>query len=121
MFRIVAITVSVVCAFLFLLLLILPATYVGNYGVTADAGATFMVRRAAPMFAGLAVLLWLVRGAMPTPERDAICWSLITAFAGIGVMSVFEYTQGVADARILIAAAGEFGIALLFGRALRAL
>ncbi|WP_458790596.1 hypothetical protein [Yoonia sp. MH D7] len=79
----------------------------------------FMVRRAAPMFAGLAVLLWLVRGAKRTPERSAISWAMVVIFAGIGVMGIFEFWQGTADARILAAAAAEFGIALLFGRTLK--
>lgn len=119
MFRLVTIAVSLICGLLFLLLLFFPATYVQNYGVPADNGAIFMVRRASPMFAGLALLLWLVRGAKRFPERNAICWAMIVVFAGIGVVSVFEYMASVADGRILIAAFGEFGIAVLFGRILR--
>ncbi len=119
MFRIVAIAVSLICGILFLLLLFFPATYVENYGVQADAGAVFMVRRAAPMFAGIAILLWLARGLKPSPERDAMSWAMIVFFAGIGVMSIFEIWQGTADARILLAAVGEFGIALLFARTMK--
>ena len=79
-----------------------------------------MVRRASPMFAGLAVLLWLARGAERSDLRDALCWAMIVTFIGIGALSIFEYWRSIADARILIAAIGEFGLAALFARACRA-
>lgn len=50
-----------------MILLISPPSYVSLYGVVADDGAIFMVRRASPMFAGLAVLLWLAKDAEPSP------------------------------------------------------
>lgn len=50
MFRTVSILTVIVCVVLSALLLLSPESYVGTYGVTADAGAVFMVRRAAPMF-----------------------------------------------------------------------
>ena len=120
MFRIVAMSVALVCALLFVLLLVLPATYVGTYGIVSGTGSDFMTRRASPMFAGFAILLWLARGAERSDLRDAICWALIITFAGIGALSVFEYWRGIADARILVAAVAEFGLAALFVRAFRA-
>uniref|UniRef100_UPI0040470FDC hypothetical protein n=1 Tax=Yoonia sp. TaxID=2212373 RepID=UPI0040470FDC len=82
MFRIVAMSVALVCALLFVLLLVLPATYVGTYGIVSGTGSDFMARRASPMFAGFAILLWLARGAERSDLRDAICWAMIITFAG---------------------------------------
>lgn len=61
MFRRISVLTALICAVLFALLLLSPASYVATYGVVADAGGMFMVRRASPMFLGFAVMLWLAR------------------------------------------------------------
>lgn len=118
-FRLAAVITSAVCLVLFLLLLISPAIYVGTYGVSADASELFMVRRASPMFAGLAVMLWLGRNAESSPLREALCYGLVVTFAGIGVTGIAAYLGGHASAIILLAAAGEFVLAGLFVAASR--
>lgn len=114
MFRVVSILTAVVCASLFVLLLVSPASYVVTYGMADDAGAEFMVRRASPMFAGFAVILWLCRGVAASPVRTAVSMGVAVSFAGIAATGVFAYfTQG-ANEVILAAAAGEVLIAILF-------
>lgn len=117
MFRTISILTALICFVLFALLLLSPASYVGTYGIAIDAGSMFMVRRASPTFLGFAVLLWLARDAESTPFRNAICWGIAAAFAGVAVTGIFEYVRGVANGVILIAATGEFVIAALFVRA----
>ncbi len=113
MFRNVAILAAAVCAVLFVVLLVSPATYVGTYGVVADAGADFMVRRASPMFAGLALLLWFARDATPSVLRTGVTASVALTFAGIALTGISAFQGGVASAMILVAAFGELLLAAL--------
>ncbi|MCO4848455.1 MAG: hypothetical protein KC448_10845 [Yoonia sp.] len=117
MFRIISILTALICVVLFALLLLSPVSYPGTYGVNADAGALFMGRRASPMFLGFAVMLWLARDTGPSVLRDALCWGIAAAFAGVALTGTFEYLRGLANAVILAAAAGELLIAALFVRA----
>ena len=57
MFRSISVLTALICAVLFALLLLSPASYIVTYGVSADAGSMFMVLRASPMFLGFAVML----------------------------------------------------------------
>ena len=73
MFRSISVLTALICAVLFTLLLLSPASYIATYGVSADAGSMFMVRRASPMFLGFAVMLWLARDTGPSLIRNALC------------------------------------------------
>ena len=117
MFRSISVLTALICAVLFALLLLSAASYIATYGVGADAGSMFMVRRASPIFLGFAVMLWLARDIGPSPIRNALCCGIAAAFAGIAFTGVFEYMRSVASAAILIATAGELLIAVLFTRA----
>jgi hypothetical protein len=67
MFALLCIATAVLCAVLFAVFLIAPGLYVGLYGAPADAGATFLGRRASPLFLGLAVFFWVLRDIGPGP------------------------------------------------------
>lgn len=112
--RILCVLAALVCLILFALLLTNGGMYVETYGVAADNGARFVARRAAPMFAGLAVLLWLVRDLPKGTARDAICSAMAVMWTGIACTGMYEYVAGVATAPILWAAVAELGIALAF-------
>lgn len=118
MFRFAAIVTAFACVVLFLILLISPPIYVGTYGVVADDGALFMVRRASPMFAGLSVLLWLGKDAVASPLRDAICWGMVVTFSGVALTGIAAFFAGQAGVTILAAALGEFVLAGLFAAVL---
>ena len=102
---------TVVCGALFLLLCFSPHAYVGTYGAAQDAGAAFMVRRASPMFLGLAVGIYLIRNEPNSAARRAMCWLIAVAFAGIAVTGISEYIRGFANLNILAAAGLECLIA----------
>lgn len=112
--RLLCILAALVCLILFGFLLTHGGVYVQTYGVTPDDGARFVARRAAPMFAGLAVLLWLARDLPKGTARDAICSAMAVIWAGIACTGIYEYVVGVATAPILLAAVAELGIALAF-------
>lgn len=116
MFRFVAMFVAVVCLVLFFLLLGWPGSYTATYGVDGDTGASFMARRASPMFLGLAVMLWMVRDAGAGPSRRAIGLGVAITFVGIAATGLFEYARGVANPAIVVAAVAEVLIAAAFWR-----
>ncbi len=82
MFRSISVLTALICAVLFALLLLSPASYIATYGVGADAGSMFMVRRASPMFLGFAVMLRLARDTGPSPVRNALCWGICCRVCG---------------------------------------
>lgn len=112
-FRTAASLLALVCLVLFLVLLVVPKSYVGVYGIAGDEGVAFLGRRASPMFLGLAVMLWLGRSAKPSPLRTAIIAGVATLFAGIAVTGAAEYLFGAASPSILLAACAEIAIAVV--------
>ena len=103
----VARALSVVLFVLFVLLLVFPALYTPTYGVVADEGVQFMTRRAAPMFAGPAIILWVAATAPRSALRDAVSLGIVVIFVGIALTGVSAFSQGVAAPTVLIAAIFE--------------
>jgi hypothetical protein len=99
---------------LFGVLLVNGAGYLQAFGLAADAGGLFVAQRAAPVFAGLAVLLWLARDLPAGTGRDAVAISMAVIWAGIALTGVVDYLRGQAGAPILLAAAAEVVAAALF-------
>jgi hypothetical protein len=66
------------------------------------------------MFLGFAVILWLARGAGPSPLRDAIAFGVAAMFAGIAATGVSAWAAGIAAPLILAAAVAELAIAAGF-------
>ncbi|QEE35465.1 hypothetical protein FTO60_06950 [Octadecabacter sp. SW4] len=106
-FALVARIVAAICAVLFVILLLFPATYAPTYGVAADMGVQFITRRAAPMFIAPAVILWCAASAPDTPLRRAVALGIALSFVGIAATGLAAYLAGTASAAILIAALGE--------------
>lgn len=106
-FRNVALILAVVFMLLFIVFVVLPGNYLAVYGVPANAASEFTARRAAPVFLGLAVMIYLIRDAGPGPVRDAVCTGLAIVFAGIAFMGLFEYGRGYASFNIVVAACAE--------------
>lgn len=114
MFRIAAVITSVIFVALCVILLVAGRAYVTTYGVAPSEGATFLARRAAPLFAGLAVMLWLLRDLPVGTARDGLCYGLAVIWFGIAATGVYEFSTGQAGPAILIAAAAEVIGGLVF-------
>ncbi|WP_322893753.1 MULTISPECIES: hypothetical protein [unclassified Yoonia] len=114
MFRAVAVLTAVICLALFGVLLTNGGQYVATFAIAPDQGADFVARRAAPVFVGLAVILWMLRDLPVGTARDGICIGMIVLWLGIAVTGVFEFASGQAGAAILIASAAEVLGALAF-------
>lgn len=102
------------CVALAVLFLSDIGTYVGTYGVEAEPATGFLARRMAPVFAGLAVVLYMIRDAGPSAERRAVCLGMAVVFGGVAVTGVLAYSDGVATFAILVAALVEIVVAALF-------
>ena len=113
-FRLAATFVAFVCAVLFVILLLIPASYMATYGVNATGSAIFMGRRASPLMLGLAVLLFYARDLRMSPAREAIRTAVIVIFAGIALTGILEFMLGNANGTILIAAFAELLVAAVF-------
>ncbi|MCF7700786.1 hypothetical protein [Loktanella sp. M215] len=114
MFAVLCVATSVLCVALFAVFLVSPGHYIALYGVAPDAGAAFLGRRAAPLFLGLAVFFWVLRGTGPGPLRDGTVWAAALTFGGIAVTGIWTYASGSASRAILVAAGLELAIALTF-------
>ena len=107
MFRIVALVTALACLALCVILFARGGQYVATFAISPDQGAGFVARRAAPVFAGLAVMLWMLRDVPFGVARDGICTGMVVLWLGIAATGISEYVRGQAGAAILIAAAVE--------------
>lgn len=114
MFRTLALLTAMACLGLCYILFAQGGTYVATFAIAPDQGADFVARRAAPVFAGLAVLLWLARDLPVGPGRDAICTGMAALWLGIAATGIMDFASGEAGSAILIAAAVEVSAALAF-------
>lgn len=106
-FSVAARIIAAVCAVLAVVWIFFPTLYTPAYGVAADAGAQFMTRRAAPMFVGQVVILWVAASQPRSALRDAVALGVSVIFAGIAMTGIVAFAQGVAAPTILIAALFE--------------
>ncbi|MBQ2261019.1 MAG: hypothetical protein II336_06600 [Loktanella sp.] len=114
MFRILASVTALACLALCGMLLVNGAQYVATFAITPDQGARFVARRAAPVFAGLAVILWLLRDLPAGTARDGLCYGMAVLWWGIAATGINEYFSGQAGGAILIAAGVELVAGLAF-------
>lgn len=114
LFGVLSVATAVLCLALFVVFVVNPGAYSQMYGVAADTGGTFLGRRAAPLFLGLAVFVFALRGADPGPLRDASVLAVAVTFAGIAVTGIAAYLTGPASFAVLVAAGLELGIAALW-------
>ena len=114
MFGLLCAATSALCVILFAVFVVAPGGYASLYGVAAGTGGLFLGRRAAPLFLGLAVFFWALRGVGPGPLQDATAWAAAATFIGIAVTGVWAWLGGTASFAILVAAALEVAIGLAF-------
>jgi hypothetical protein len=113
MFRVLFLTVGIAAVALSLLLLLAPQTYLSLY-VDVTEGSTFAARRLAPAVFGLGALLVLAsslpKGAFAArfATLGALVWFAIAA------TGIYDFTTGTANANILVAAASEALLGVLF-------
>ncbi|MBP0943340.1 MULTISPECIES: hypothetical protein [Pseudomonas] len=96
--------------------MLMPAQMLANWGVGFSSEAGLVSRRAAALYLGVGVMLFLARDAGPSVARSALVAGFVTACLTLAALGIFELLSGHANPGILAAVAIEvlFSLAFLF-------
>lgn len=119
LFKAMCLISTVVAACLFLVLCVAPGLIYWIFDVTPHETANFLGRRAAMLFAGMAVLGFLGATARSIEARMIVGLSIAVAMFGLGLLGLYEFARGFAGVGILLAVGVEFAICVGFLAALR--
>jgi hypothetical protein len=107
---------AIVTAMLFLALALLwmfaPQRLLEGWGLVSTPMAELLGRRAAALYAGMAVMFWLARNAPASLARAGMSNGLAVACLLLAALGVFELLVGHATGGILIAVAIELTLAV---------
>ena len=110
-FRSLSIFSTTLAAALFLTLLLMPGLVFWLFHIPAES-AVFLSRRAAVLFLGFAILMWLVRNAENSSTRRAISLGWGTTMTALAILGTFEFIRGFVGPGIFMAAAVELFLGL---------
>lgn len=115
-FRHLAILIALLFSALSFIWMFAPQGLLTEWGVALTPPAELLGRRAAALYAGLAVMFWFARDTAPSPARSAMTTGLAVACGLLALLGIFELATGHAKAAILIAVAIEVSLlpALLY-------
>lgn len=112
-------SLAIVIALLFLVLaftwMFAPQSLLAGWGIALTPSTSVVGRRAAALYAGVAVMFWSARNAEPSPTRSALMKGLGVACSMLASLGVFELAAGHATPGILAAVVIDmmFTLALL--------
>lgn len=114
-FRRVATLIALSFFTLALTLLFAPHVLLADWGLDVTASVAVVCRRAAALFAGIALMLFLARNAEPSSTRSALITGLVFSCLMLAALGCFELVVGHVTPRILVAVFIEvmFALALL--------
>ena len=115
-YKMVSIAASALYVALFACLLIAPNLIYWLFGISGDATADLLAKRAAMLFLGLAVLAFLGRNAPPSHLRQAVSAGMAAALAGLMLTGMYEFFVGTAGGGIWVAIGGEAVFLVLYLR-----
>ncbi len=93
-FRSLSILSAALAAALFLTLLFMPGLVFWLFQIPGSESAAFLSRRAAVLFLGFGILMWLVRNAEGSPMRRAICIGWGTTMVALAILGTLEFLRG---------------------------
>ncbi|WP_114326959.1 hypothetical protein [Candidatus Colwellia aromaticivorans] len=97
-----------------LVLLIYPEIIFYLFQIPENDSAFFMGRRAAMLFACIAIFSWVGRNASNSESRQAICISISISIFSLALLGVFELVRGFPGAGIGLAIATELIISIAY-------
>jgi hypothetical protein len=118
-FRSLAIAAAVTCFALAGTWLFAPSVVLDLWAVQYSYPVGLVGRRAAALFLGIGVMLYLARDAQPSQSRNALAIGLSTSWAALAALGVFEFTTGHAGVGIWSAVVVEVALAVAFISATR--
>ena len=113
-FRTLAFAASLLSACLAALWLAAPGVFVWMWQLQPGAGTEVVGHRCGALFAGIAVMLYLVRGSGPGRERDAISTGFAVGCALLAATGLQALYSGMAGPGILLAVVVELLLAAAF-------
>jgi hypothetical protein len=114
LYRLLFGVVGVLAALLGAVLIVSPETYLGLYVTDYTPDMAFAAQRLGPAIVGLGALLVLLRDLPVGPLAVRIAGVAALVWLGIAATGVFHYLSGVAGGSILVAAATEVSLSILF-------
>ncbi len=91
-----------------------PEIVLANWGVGFDEPTSVVSRRAAVLYAGVGLMLFLARKAEPSPARSALVSGFVFICAILAGLGVFEMASGRVNSGILPAVVGEVILAITY-------
>jgi hypothetical protein len=109
---------AIITALLFLMLtltwMFAAQQLMSGWGLVSTPMAELLGRRAAALYAGLAIMFWLARNARPSPARSAMSKGLTVACLMLAALGIFELAAGHVAPGILLAVVIEVALAVAF-------
>ncbi|MBN6152287.1 hypothetical protein JR065_18255 [Xanthomonas sp. AmX2] len=91
-----------------------PGSMLANWNVGVSPPAELVARRAAALYAGIGVMLFMARKAAPSPARAALVAGIVTACSLLALLGVVELAAGHAGSGIALAVVLEVAFAVAF-------
>lgn len=115
-FRSVAILTALIFFALALIWMLKPDFVLSDWGVEFTASVGLIGRRAAALYAGIAVMFWSARNAEPSPARSALLKGAVVACWMLAALGIVELEAGHVNSSILVAVSLEviLSLALLY-------
>lgn len=111
-FRSVAISIALIFFALALTLMFAPNLLLAGWGLEFTLSVGVVCRRAAALFAGIAVMFFLARNAEPSSARSALIKGLMASCLMLAALGGLELSVGHVTPRILVAVFIEVMLAL---------
>jgi hypothetical protein len=89
---------------------------VGRWQIEPTPGVLLLGRRLGACYLGLSLMFFLARSIPASEARRAICGAAVVASALLAILGIHDYLTGLAAAPILVSAALEVVVALVFAR-----
>jgi len=91
-----------------------PVQLLSGWGVEFSTAVGLIGRRAAALYAGIAVMFFSARNAAPSATRTAIISGTITSCSILALLGIYEFATGNATNGILTAVFIEVALVLAF-------
>jgi len=116
-FRALAGMSATLCLLLSAVWMLAPEFVLALWRIDAPEPALIVARRGAALFLGLGVMLFLVRDARKSPERDAISAGMAIACATLAALGFYEWLLQRAGAGVWLAIVTELALVAAFVKA----
>ncbi|HEY8119069.1 MAG TPA: hypothetical protein VIE91_07515 [Methylophilaceae bacterium] len=105
---------SILFSLLAIILMFAPDKMLAGWGVELTIAVGLLARRIAALYAGLAVMFFMVRNAEHSTTRTALIYGTITGCMILAILGVYEFATEHATRGILAAVFIEVALVLAF-------